>query len=275
MRNRIGVMTSLKEKESSFEEMRRYKLDVCQLYSWEPHLWSEKLAEKVKADAKSSGVHITAFWAGWTGPAVWNMVDGPGTLGLIPAAYRYHRIRELTKAGEFAQKIGVPAIITHLGFIPENPLDPLFREVVIAVRTVALELEKRQVGFWFETGQETPLTLLRLIKEVGTPNLGINLDPANLILYGKGNPLDALDVFGKYVRNIHAKDALCPTDPSQIGQEVKVGQGRVRFPEFIRKLKEIKFKGEFIIEREVSGEQQARDILETVKYLHKHLAAAK
>ncbi|MDD5483565.1 MAG: sugar phosphate isomerase/epimerase [Kiritimatiellae bacterium] len=273
MHDRIGVMASLKEKGSGFKEMKRYNLKVCQLYSWEPHVWSEELAGRVRADAKSSGIHITAFWAGWTGPATWNMVDGPGTLGLLPAAYRYHRIMELTKAGDFAQKLGVPAIITHLGFIPENPLDSLFRDMVIAVRAIAQELSKRNLEFWFETGQETPLTLLRLIREVGAPNLGINLDPANLILYGKGNPIDALDVFGKYVRNIHAKDALCPTDPSQIGREVKVGEGRVRFPEFVRKLKKIGFKGEFIIEREVSGEQQARDILETTKYLKKLLEA--
>jgi len=99
------------------------------------------------------------------------------------------------------------------------------------------------------------------------PNLGINLDPANLILYGKGNPIDALDVFGKYVRNIHAKDGLYPTDPMKLGKEAKVGTGRVRFPEFVRRLNEIGFSGEFIIEREISGEQQARDILETIKYL--------
>jgi sugar phosphate isomerase/epimerase len=121
--------------------------------------------------------------------------------------------------------------------------------------------------FWFETGQETPVTVLRLIEAVGTGNLGINLDPANLILYGKGNPIDALDVFGKHVRNVHAKDGMYPTDPMQLGREVKVGEGRVRFPEFVRRLEEIGFKGEYIIEREISGEQQKKDIAATVKYL--------
>ena len=76
-------------------------------------------------------------------------------------------------------------------------------------------------------------------------------------------------MFGKYVRNIHAKDALYPTDPMKLGEEVKVGDGRVRFPEFVKRLDEVGFKGEFIIEREISGEQQKKDIAATVKYLKK------
>jgi sugar phosphate isomerase/epimerase len=166
----------------------------------------------------------------------------------------------------------VPAVITHLGFIPENPSDPEFPQVVEAVRDVALHLRSLGLEFWFETGQETPVTMLRLIQAVGTPNLGINLDPANLILYGKANPVDALDVFGAHVRNIHAKDAFYPTDPMKLGREVKVGTGRVRFPDFVRRLNEIGFTGEFIIEREISGEEQKKDIRETVAYLESLLA---
>jgi len=174
-------------------------------------------------------------------------------------------------AGDFAKALGVPAVITHLGFIPESPVGTLFGEVVEAVRGVAERYQELGIEFWFETGQETPVTMLRLIRQVGTGNLGINLDPANLILYGKGNPIDALDVFGAYVRNVHAKDGLYPTDPMQLGREVKVGQGRVRFPEFVARLAEVGFAGEFIIEREISGEEQRRDIAETVGYLRKLL----
>jgi len=267
MKNKIGVITSLRGDKPCFTELKRYNLSVCQLVSWNPDIWNDQLAEKVADEAKSDGVQITSFWAGYCPPNDWNFTTGPITLGLVPAAYRERRITELKRAGSFAHKIGLPAIITHVGFIPENAYDPLFQEVVIAVREIAVHLEQLGMEFWFETGQETPVTLLRMIQEVNTPNLGINLDPANLILYGKGNPIDALDVFGKYVRNIHAKDGLYPTDPMQLGKEVKVGTGRVRFPEFVRRLKEIGFSGEFIIEREISGEQQARDILETIKYL--------
>jgi sugar phosphate isomerase/epimerase len=210
---------------------------------------------------------MTSFWSGYCRPADWNFTSGPLTLGLVPAAYRHHRVNELIRGADFAKALGVKAIITHLGFIPENALDPQFHEVVIAVRQIAAHLQRLGMEFWFETGQETPVTMLRLIKSVGLPNLGINLDPANLILYGKGNPIDALDVFGEYVRNIHAKDGFYPTDPMLLGKEVKVGQGRVRFPEFVKRLKEVGFTGEFIIEREISGEQQARDIADAIGYL--------
>ena len=115
--------------------------------------------------------------------------------------------------------------------------------------------------FLFETGQETPVTLLRTIEDIGTDNLGINLDPANLILYGKANPVDALDVFGKYVRDVHAKDGLYPTDGKHLGRETPLGEGKVDFPRLIAKLREVGYDGSLTIEREISGEQQLKDIL--------------
>lgn len=134
-------------------------------------------------------------------------------------------------------------------------------EVVRYCKSLGLE-------FWFETGQETPVTLLRAIQRLeslGFDNIGINLDPANLLLYGKGNPIDALDVFGKYVKNIHVKDGMVPTNGISLGREVQVGQGMVNFPVFMKKLLSIGFDGEFIIEREIAeDETQARDIMETV-----------
>jgi sugar phosphate isomerase/epimerase len=267
MNNRIGAMASLRTDKSCFAELCDFGLRACQLASWNPSIWATELAGRVREDARKKKVKVTSLWAGWQGPQRWDLIDGPRTLGLVPAAYRWARVETMLRAGEFAKELGVPAVITHLGFIPEDPGDPVFREVVIAVRHVAESYKAQGLEFWFETGQETPVTVLRLIEAVGTGNLGINLDPANLILYGKGNPIDALDVFGKHVRNVHAKDGMYPTDPMQLGREVKVGEGRVRFPEFVRRLEEIGFKGEYIIEREISGEQQKKDIAATVKYL--------
>lgn len=267
MQNKIGVMATLRQDEPCFTELKKYGVDTCQLVSWAPAIWTAELAQKVREEARRQNIFITSFWAGYCKPAEWNFTGGPQTLGLVPAAYRNQRTQELMRAGDFAKALGVRAVITHLGFIPENAADSVFNEVVIAVRQIATHLKALGLEFWFETGQETPVALLRLMQAVGADNLGINLDPANLILYGKGNPIDALDVFGPYVRNIHAKDGLYPTDPLKLGREVKVGEGRVRFPEFVKRLAEIGFPGEFIIEREIHGEQQARDIMATIAYL--------
>ena len=267
MANEIGVLAGLKAEGPSLRNVADFGLRVCQLSSWAPELWTDSAADRVRKESERLGVRITGLWAGWPGPKVWDFVEGPSTLGLVPAACRAERVEVLKRAGEFARGLGVPAVITHLGFIPENASDPAFRDVADAVRDVAEHLGELGVEFWFETGQETPVTMLRLIRTVGTDNLGLNLDPANLILYGRGSPIDSLDVFGEYVRNVHAKDGMYPTDPMKLGKEVKVGQGRVRFPEFVKRLGEIGFVGEYIIEREISGEEQRRDIADTVEYL--------
>lgn len=267
MDNPIGVIVPFRESGGTFDELVASGLSTCQLVSWDPVLWSETNADAVQEEMRDKGVSPTSFWGGWTGPKVWDFLDGPQTLGIVPEEYRPGRVAELKKAGDFAKRIGLPAVITHLGFIPENPKDPRFRDVVAAVREIAEHLAALGLEFWFETGQETPVTMLRLIQEVGTGNLGVNLDPANLILYGKANPIDSLDVFGGYVKNIHAKDGEYPTDPMKLGHEVKVGEGRVRYPEFVKALGDVGFTGAFIIEREISGEQQKRDILDTITYL--------
>lgn len=267
MNKRIGVITGLKADGPCFKNVIDFGLSCCQLVSWNPRIRTEELADRVRDEMADSGINVTGFWAGWEGPAHWNFTQGPATLGIVSKEFREMRVESLKQAGDFAARASIGAVITHLGFIPENPADPVFGEVVTAVRQIAEHLDRRGLEFWFETGQETPVTLLRLITAVRTGNLGINLDPANLILYGKANPVDALDVFGAYVRNIHAKDGLYPTDPNLLGREVKVGTGRARFPEFVERLAQIGFTGEFIIEREISGDQQNKDIRETVTYL--------
>jgi sugar phosphate isomerase/epimerase len=269
----IGVINGLKEGGKCFEHVSQFGLNVCQLVSWNTALATPEIAQTVLAESRRTGVRVCAVWGGVPGPAEWNFTRGPVTLGLVPPEYRTERIAALKKWADFASWIGTKAVITHCGFIPENMTDPLYPGVVEAIREVAEYCKSKGLEFWFETGQETPVTLLRTIERVGTGNLGINFDTANVILYGKGNPIDALDVFGKYVRNIHVKDGLYPTDGDHLGREVQVGEGKVHFPEFMQCLKKIGFAGELIIEREISGEQQNRDILTTVNNLKKWLAA--
>lgn len=115
----------------------------------------------------------------------WNFYDGQLTLGLVPVEYRQMRIENLCDGADFAHKLGITDVVTHMGFIPENPYDPNFSSFCIAVRTVAEHLKKNGQCLLFETGQETPVTMLRCFEAVGTDNLYVNLDTANLILYGK------------------------------------------------------------------------------------------
>jgi sugar phosphate isomerase/epimerase len=264
---RVGVIVPVREQPGLLEAAADFGVRQVELNCWDEEMYTPGLAQTIQAEAARLGIAITALWAGWPGPRVWDFIDGPRTLGIVPPAWRQARVSALKKGADFAHHLGLPAIITHLGFIPENASDPDFPGVVAAVREVAEHLAGLGMQFWFETGQETPVTMLRLIHEVGTGNLGANLDPANLILYGKANPVDALDVFGEFVRSVHAKDGLYPTDPYRLGTEVKIGQGKVDFPRLVARLAEIGYAGPFIIEREISGEQQAIDIKAAVGYL--------
>ena len=259
----LGVIVSL-AKSASVEEalakVHRLGLPTCQASSWDPGFFTRQNRSQLLAAAEKHGVAITTLWAGYSGPRVWNLVDGPSTIGLVPDAWRSQRVKDLKKGARFAADCGVGSITTHAGFIPEDPNERRYRETVKAVRQVARCCEKLGIEFRFETGQETPVTLLRTIQDVGAPNVGINLDPANLILYGKANPVDALDVFGTYVRGVHAKDGLYPTDGRSLGKEMPLGKGKVDFPVLIPKLYKLGFRGALTIEREISGPQQTRDI---------------
>ena len=128
-----------------------------------------------------------------------------------------------------AKLLGVKQVQTHCGFIPEDPADALYPGTVEAIHTVTKHCQGNGQQFLMETGQETPTTMSRMIRDVALPNIGVGLDTANLILYGKANPVDAVDILGPHIRSIHAKDGRWPTDPSELGEEVQIGKGLVDF----------------------------------------------
>ncbi len=266
----IGVCVSFDSVESidgKFKTLQENGFNSCQLLAWKPDLWTDENAAIVKSLTEKWNVEISAFWCGWTGPGVWDFYDGQITLGLVPPEYRELRIRELCKGADFAKKLGVTDVVTHMGFIPENPNDPNFASLCVAIRVVAQHLKDNEQYLLFESGQETPVTMLRCFEKVGTDNLGVNLDTANLILYGKANPVDALDVIGKYVRNIHAKDGCYPVNGHDLGEEKRLGEGKVDFKALFQKLKELNYDSFVTIEREIEGEEQTRDILYAKEYL--------
>lgn len=269
---RLGVYVNLcRDMKAEFQKLHENGFFTCQLGCWDPTMMTEEYAEIVKAAATEYGITITAFWCGWTGPAVWDFYEGPLTLGLVPSAFRFQRVQELMKGSDFAKMLGVEDMATHVGFMPENPSSQEYHEVIAALKTVANHCKENGQYFLFETGQETPITLKRAIEDVGTGNLGINLDPANLILYGKANPVDALGIIGEYVRGIHGKDGCYPTDGKHLGEEKPIGEGMVNYPAFIKKLKEVGYDRAITIEREITGEQQTKDILKAKKILEELL----
>jgi len=188
---------------------------------------------------------------------------------LVPRETREARIAHIKKASDFAKQCGIGAVQTHCGFIPENPNDPAYKETVTAMREVAGYCKRNGQNFRYETGQETPITLVRAIQDVGLDNQGVNFDLANLILYGKANPVDAIELLGPYVHGIHAKDGLWPTNPKELGKEVPIGKGKVDFPRIIGRLKELDYRGAVTIEREISGPQQVEDVRAAKVYLEK------
>jgi len=227
------------------------------------------LAGRLRQALDKYQIEATSLVVGGPGKEVCDFYEGPLTIGLVPHEARETRIAHIKKASDFAKQCGIDAVQTHCGFIPENPNDPVYKETIAAMREVAGYCKRNGQNFRYETGQETPITLVRAMQDVGLDNQGLNFDLANLILYGKANPVDAIELLGPYVQGIHAKDGLWPTGPRKLGEEVPIGKGKVDFPRIIARLKELNYRGAVTIEREISGAQQVEDLRAAKAYLEK------
>lgn len=268
---KIGVIKSIDDVlVNGVSALDEVGLTEIQLNCWNVPLCTKENAEKIKA-MFGEKYSISGLWAGWiVGPTVWNFIDGPSTIGIVPKEWRRERMEGIKKVMDFANMLNLKTVTTHMGFMPENPNTDEYREILDAIYELCEYANQYGINFCFETGQETPTTILRTINDVkarGLDNLKINLDPANLLLYGKGNPMDAVDVFGQYVAGVHVKDGDYPTDGDNLGHEYKVGTGRVNFDYIIRKLHFFGYTGPLTIEREIVGEQQKKDIIDTIQYL--------
>lgn len=267
---KMGVCLIYDDVSTVEERVIRVKksgFNSVQIITWKHNIMTKENAQIIKPYFEKYDVEISAVWCGWEGPAEWNFYEGYKTLGLLPEEYREMRIKNLCVGSDFAKYLGVTDVITHMGFIPENPYDVQFIPMCDGIRKVAEYCKANGQFLLFETGQETPVALLRCIETVGTDNLGINLDTANLILYGKANPVDALDILGKYVRNIHAKDGVYPTNGHDLGEEKRIGDGKVDFKSLFIKLKDLGYDRYVTIEREIEDDVQIKDIEQANNYL--------
>lgn len=274
LKNSIGVIYQLKNAlEFGPEKLLELGVNCVQLQCFTPELYTEENAKKIIESFKGK-IRISSFWAGWTGPRIWNFEFGPHILGIVPESFRATRVDDILKGVDFAYMLGVENVATHVGFIPENPTTTEYAGLLAVLKHIVNYCKAKNINFNFETGQETPVTLMRMIIDIGTENVGINLDPANLIMYGKGNPVDALDMFKGYINGVHIKDGDYPTDFYKLGCEKVVGEGSVNFPVFLPKLINQGYTGDLYIEREIKGEQQIIDIKKTVEYIKELMANA-
>ena len=262
---RLGLIIAIgRDPGAAIAKVRDLGLVSCQVFVSD---FDPQDAAPLRRALDQNKIEATSLVVGGPGREVWDFYDGPLTIGLVPRDTRAARIAHLKKTSDFAKQCGIPAVQTHCGFIPENPNDPLYKEVVTAMREVAEYCQRNGQNFRYETGQETPITLVRAIRDVGLDNQGVNFDLANLILYGKANPVDAIETLAPYVQGIHAKDGLFPTNAHQLGEEVPIGKGKVDFPLIIARLKQLQYGGAVTIEREISGPRQIEDVRAAKEYL--------
>jgi L-ribulose-5-phosphate 3-epimerase len=261
----VGVIASADNPEKDLKIVRDLGFRVCQLNIGP---YSPGLANKLTSTLVKYNIKVASMICGGPGIDKYTFTDGPSTIGLVPRETRAARVERLKNGVDFCKAAGIPAIQTHFGFIPENPKDILYGEFVETMKSLGGYALKNGIDIYFETGQETPVTLLRAILDIGTGNLFVNYDTANLIMYGKSNPVDGLKVLGKYVRSLHAKDGKYPTNPYELGKEVPIPTGDVDFPAVISSLKKLNFKGGIIIEYELAA-NTSEYLLKTKEYLEK------
>ncbi len=216
-------------------------------------LWKAALAEEDFA--------VTTIFAAYEGESYADIPTVKRTVGFIPSGTRAAREARTLDVIDLAAELGVSGFACHIGFIPEDPSAPDRIAVRDTVRRICDYTAERRMTFALETGQETAHELEAFIEDVGRDNLRINFDPANLVLYGTGDPIDALRILGPRVVSVHVKDGLwpAPDKPGSLGTETPLGEGCVGIDRFVATLKAIGYKGPLTIEREVSLEQEMDD----------------
>lgn len=211
-----------------------------------------------KKAINDAGFKLVTVIAAYAGEDYADMPTVQRTVGFIPPATREEREKRTYEVSDFANELGVKGISLHVGFVPEDHNSPDYKAVRDMVRRVADYAAKYGQTFALETGQEPAPILLSFIKDVNRPNLRVNFDPANMILYGTGDPIEALEVVAPYVVTVHCKDGDWPpkNKPDALGTERALGDGAVGMDRYIAKLKAIGYTGPLNIEREIPDHQQ-------------------
>lgn len=193
------------------------------------------------------------------------------TGGIAPDATWERNWKNIQSTAAMAQAFGLKLVTFHAGFVPHDPEDKDFIKMLCRLNEVADIFDRAKMEVGLETGQETAPALSSLLQRLNRRNVVVNFDPANMILYGKGNPVEALQVLGNWIRQVHIKDGIATKTPGTWGQEVPAGTGQVDWKSFFARLKELKFSGPVVIERE-AGNQRVEDIRQARELAEKYLS---
>lgn len=235
------------------------------------HLHSPHKATRTEANAAAFrerlaelGIKISVVFAGFDGESYADIPTTQRTVGLFPEATRAARLEELKEIADFARLLssdetsyapGPIPVGLHVGFVPHDQQSEGFAQIVAATQAICDHCAPHGQAVHLETGQEPAGVLLEFLAAVDRPNLGVNFDPANMILYGCGEPLPALEQLGRHVRSVHCKDARWSDSPGETwGQEMPLGEGDVNFRAFLDVLDDIDYRGPLTIEREIPQE---------------------
>lgn len=268
----IGVIQyDLSNIDKSFKDLHDQGFGSCEI-NYKKNALTKDFAEQVKMASKKHNIKVTTLVGVPGSKSVWNFRQGPATIGLVPVEERADKIKVYHEMIDFCAIADIPAMHSHFGFIPEDPSSEQYKDFIKVMQELANYAKERKVMIYFETGQETPTTLIRAIKDIGTGNVFINCDLANLLMYGKANSLDAVKLFGSLIKEFHAKDGKYPDpdNPYELGAEVPIPTGEVDFPAVIAELKKQGFKGAVTIECELNGSRHDY-VIKTRKYLQELL----
>jgi sugar phosphate isomerase/epimerase len=251
----------------------RLGVDVVQIACGDPHHAAWQEGDALPGAAKAAGFRMTAAMLGFPGEDYTTPQTIQHTGGFGNPATRPERLERLAWGLDRTRALGLTDLTLHAGFIP-GPGDPERRPFLDTLGRVSSLAQARGVTVCFETGQETADLLRQTLDDLRCANLKVNFDPANMLLYDKGDPLRAVELLGPDIRSVHVKDAKRPVVPGTWGEEVPLGQGQVNIRAFVRALQKVGYAGPLCIEREVGDqEERMRDVLHGIRYLRECLAA--
>lgn len=254
----IGVFASIDAGLGvKLEVARELGVPTIQLHAPARESRTTEKAEAFQQRLREAGITLTCVFGGFEGESYADIPTVERTVGLVPPETRAARTLEMKEISDFAKLLGVKAVGLHLGFVPHDTNSALYKDAVEVTRDLCDHVKGNGQALHLETGQETADGLLKFIEDVARDNLFINFDPANMILYGTGEPIAALKKVGRYVRSVHCKDGKWAANPGkEWGAEVPLGKGDVGFENYLRTLKEIGYDGPLTIEREIPQEPE-------------------